>query len=63
MVSFKFARDNDCHWFIINADDQERFDRWVEAMDNDEDSPDDFDEFMIDGDPTHYILLAYPEQT
>jgi len=56
---FKFTKDNDGHWYIIDADQQDQFNQWVEDMENDRDTDVDFEEFAAD-DPECYAMLMYP---
>ena len=58
---YKFARDNDGHWYLIQAKHQRMFEKWVEAMENGQDFLVDFSDTMIGSDPTAYVMREKPE--
>jgi len=56
-MKYKFIRDDDCHWYMIPVDQVDKFEEWVqymEDMDKDYDGPD-FDKYGCD-DPTRYAF-------
>jgi len=60
---FKFAQDDDGHWFIIPADRDEEFEEWASAMENDLDYEGyDFSDCMIGCSPTMYVFNERPKR-
>jgi hypothetical protein len=55
----KFVSDDDGHWYLINAEDEAEFDRWVEQEESDSAEPwkgRDFNADRIPGDPSRWTF-------
>jgi hypothetical protein len=41
-IRYCFEQDDDCHWYLIKAEDAEAFNKWIAS----------FDDKHVNGDPT-----------
>jgi hypothetical protein len=60
----RLVSDNDSHWYVIPADEEEQFRAWVAYMEDDEseeyDRPD-YSDCRLNMHPSHYIFENWHE--
>jgi hypothetical protein len=58
---FCLVEDDDGHWYCIRRIMLEAFNKWVEAMENDEETELDFEQYRLDGSPER-ITFTDPQE-